>query len=112
MRMWNVDVKGLCRQHLLGEHLEMHMFVGCILKGRSLKGYVNSGLVERHTIKIRHEMLAEEMSRRGYCHKSPLPDYSLVVTGNVDSSNNLLELHRRCIHCRKRHYRIKEEIVK
>ena len=33
MRMWMIDPKLLCRKHLLGEHLEIHMFVGTINKG-------------------------------------------------------------------------------
>ena len=35
MRMWNVDVTKMCNKHLLGEHVEMHMFVGIIIKGTS-----------------------------------------------------------------------------
>ncbi len=30
MRMWMVDTKKLCRQHLLAEHSEMHMFAGAL----------------------------------------------------------------------------------
>lgn len=30
MRMWMVDPKIMCRKHLLGEHLELHMLAGCI----------------------------------------------------------------------------------
>ena len=33
MRMWLVNPALLCRQHLLGEHVEMHMFAGHILEG-------------------------------------------------------------------------------
>lgn len=40
MRMWKVNPKNMCRQHLLGEHVECHMFVGAILKGISLSGYI------------------------------------------------------------------------
>ncbi len=36
--MWGVSPKKLCNQRLLGEHLEMHMFLVCIKKGISLKG--------------------------------------------------------------------------
>lgn len=42
MRMWMVPPELMCRQHLLGEHVELHMFVGAINKGTSvvtLPGY-------------------------------------------------------------------------
>ena len=32
MRMWLVPPQLMCDQHLLGEHLEMHMFIGTIRK--------------------------------------------------------------------------------
>jgi hypothetical protein len=49
--MWGINPKKLCNQHLLGEHLEMHMFVGCIKKGISLKGYYENKLVRTDLIK-------------------------------------------------------------
>jgi hypothetical protein len=30
--MWMVDPRLVCSKHLLGEHVELHMFVGCLLK--------------------------------------------------------------------------------
>lgn len=51
MRMWMVDVKCLCRKHLLGEHSETHMFTGTIKKGTSILGYLKNGLLETHNIK-------------------------------------------------------------
>ena len=33
MRDWKVNPKLLCRQHLLGNHLEVHMFVGTLRRG-------------------------------------------------------------------------------
>ena len=32
MRMWGVDPKQMCRQHLLGEHVELHMQAGAVLE--------------------------------------------------------------------------------
>ena len=37
MRMWMVDPQIMCRQHLLGEHTEMHMFVGTLKRGPALQ---------------------------------------------------------------------------
>jgi len=102
MRMWNVDPKYMCRQHLLGEHVEMHMFVGIIIKGTSLEGYIRGGLVEVHNIQKRHDELVVEMLRRGYKHHSPLPDsYKLkLIAGKVDGKWNEVELTKRCLGCR------------
>jgi hypothetical protein len=98
--MWKVDPKKMCRQHLLGEHFEMHMFVGTIESGKSIKGYLEKGLVEIHNIEKRHNELVEEMIRRGYNHKSPLVFLVLCPEGQVDVDKNLCELHKRCLKCK------------
>jgi hypothetical protein len=102
MRMWNVDPKFLCRKHLLGEHVELHMLVGTIVRGKSISGFIETGLVEVHSITKRHERLVEEMARRGFQHKSPLPVFESYAAGRVDRRKNLVELSRRCPECRKR----------
>lgn len=83
--------------------MEMHMFHGTLLKHRSVKGYINKGLVEVGLIKWRHDELAEEMLRRGFNHKSPLNDdgmfYEEIDAGEVDVVANLAELARRCHKC-------------
>ena len=101
MRLWMVDPKVLCRKHLLGEHVESHMFMGSIRKGISLKGYVSGGLVEVHHVKVRHDALAQEMTRRGYNHHSPMHEQALPEAGRVDKVGNLQELARRCSECKK-----------
>lgn len=104
MRMWMVDPKLLCRQHLLGEAREMHTLAGIILHHKRLSGtkYITTGLVEVHNIKKRHDDLAEEMTFRGYQHKSPLPEVTLWTEGCINSEANLIELRRRCPSCEKR----------
>lgn len=100
MRMWNVDPKLMCRKHLLGEHVEMHMFAGTLAKGISIKGYVDGGLVEVENIRRRHDQLAAEMKARGFKHASPLrEDCPLFCEGHVDSEANMIELARRCPEC-------------
>lgn len=99
MRMWNVSTEALCDKHLLGEHLEMHMFVGTINSGRSIDGFVSGGLVNTSLIAARHEALAEEMEYRWFNHKSPLVLFATTDRGTVDSDANLKELARRCPHC-------------
>ncbi len=100
MRMWNVDPRLMCRKHLLGEHVEMHMFAGTLAKGVSIKGYLDGGLVEVDRIRIRHDELAAEMERRGYKHSSPLrDDCPSFCAGRVNADENLAELARRCPQC-------------
>lgn len=102
MRMWNVPPHAMCNQHLLGEHLEMHMFKGCLNRGKSIKGYIKKGLVNTGQITDRHNALASEMIARGMRHKSPLRIMPLCPEGHVDSQKNLAELARRCTKCRER----------
>lgn len=102
MRMWNVPTQLLCNQHLLGEHVEMHMFAGALRAGRSVKGHVDKGQVEVHNIEKRHEELAQEMQRRGFHHASPLHYGPAEVLGQVSVTENLQELQRRCSNCRHR----------
>lgn len=99
MRMWNINPMILCRKHLLGEHLEMHMFVGTIKKGTSIKGYINNGLVEVHNIIYRHDLLVIEMNRRNMNHKSPIPIIELWTEGYVDILKNQEDLFKRCEEC-------------
>ena len=99
MRMWGVDPTKLCRKHLLGEHVEMHMFSGCLRRGLSVKGYVDQGLVEIHKVRERHDLLAAEMVRRGYRHVSPLLPFPIHQAGTVDVEANERELKRRCDEC-------------
>lgn len=102
MRMWNIPPIYLCKNHLCGEHLEHHMFVGSILHNISLKGYIDTGLVEVHKLRTRHNELVQEMLRRGYNHKSILPEFTSYEAGNIDVVSNILDLYNRCIECRKR----------
>ena len=102
MRMWMLPPSIMCRKHLLGEHVEMHMLVGTLLKGISVQGYIDNQLVELEHIRARHDELVEEMTKRGYNHKSPLPDYPEVSGGVVDREENLRDLANRCHDCRER----------
>ena len=47
MRMWLVDPKKLCREHLLGEHLEMHMFAYSINNDKNIEGFLEKGLGQK-----------------------------------------------------------------
>ncbi len=111
MRMWNIDPRLMCRKHLCGEHVEMHMFVGSIRKGKSIDGHVRLGQVETARIGERHDALAAEMILRGYKHASPLKQPECEHVGHVDAAASLAELARRCPECyaRQQRYAISEE---
>jgi hypothetical protein len=75
MRIWDIPPKLLCRQHLLGEHRELHAIWTIITQKKS--GYSRHPETLRWIGKTkalfnRHKALVTEMTRRGYNHKSPL----------------------------------------
>ena len=72
MRMWLVNPKKMCRQHLLGEHSELHMFAGLMRLKKGVAGFIANNLLEPKSLKKRHYELAREMKRRGYLHRSRL----------------------------------------
>lgn len=102
MRMWLVDPALLCRKHLLGEHVEMHMFAGHLHAGRALGGYAH--LCEVDKIASRHDALAAEITARGMKHQSPLQhfEYHGAVNGRVDIAESLRALRMRCEECAHR----------
>ena len=105
MRMWMVKPSLLCRKHLLGEHLETHLFVGSILEDRSLSGYVDRGLVQAESLAQRHEDLVVEMLMRGYNHQSELPEFFIpqyLVGSQVNVERSIADLKERCSECRSR----------
>lgn len=103
MRMWMVDPKIMCRQHLLGEHVECHMLAGTLAKGKSILGFLKKGLVEPTSLVRRHQELAEEMWKRGYSHKSPLQiDDSRYSGVTVNQHKSLSDLVIRCPECAQR----------
>lgn len=105
MRMWMVDPRKMCDQHLLGEHVELHMLVGTVIRKKSVAGFVANKLIEVHNVRRRHAQLVAEMTRRGMKHKSPLPAFRAIRLGKVSIRANLLELARRCRACRHRQTR-------
>lgn len=100
-RMWMVNPKKLCRNHLLGEHKELHQLIGSLNKGKRVKGHIEKGQVEIHNIKKRHDQLVKEMLNRGYKHLSPLQKFKDYKAGKINISENEKELVKRCKECRK-----------
>lgn len=101
MRMWKVNPRKMCNQHILGEHVEMHMFIGSIRAGKRIDGFIEKGLVEVHNIIKRHNEIAREMTRRGFNHKSAPMKVNLWREGRVNIKKSTLELNKRCKECRE-----------
>jgi len=110
MRIWDLPVESLCRQHLLGEHRELHAIWAVLTQGR--RGYARHPETLRWRGKLaalyrRHEQQVEEMRQRGYQHLSPLKKRSATGSGR---QRKLLQsadvqrfiLHARCAACRER----------
>lgn len=101
-----VDPGRMCRQHLLGEHNEVHMACGSVSKKKNIAGFLAGRLIEPASIKARHDELALEMEKRGYAHNSPIhsqPDCSYLgeLSGTlVDPGESYEELLNRCRQCR------------
>ena len=81
------------------------MFVGTLSRGKTVKGYLEKGLLEVHKLYARHEELVEEMKRRGYRHCSDLDEKwrTAKKRGIVDRKKSLEELLKRCPRCKQRH---------
>src|SRR5262245_65598723 len=75
MRIWDISPKRLCRNHLLGEHRELHAIWSVLVNGR--KGYARHPETLRWKGKLkalsgRHDALVREMAFSGYRHRSQL----------------------------------------
>ena len=101
-----VEPNILCRQHLLGEHNELHMFVGVLKRDFSVTGYLENNLLEVCSISDRHSELVSEMLKRGYNHNSPLetPIKYLKIGEEIkiDRMQARETLISRCKLCKKR----------
>lgn len=103
MRMWMVKPDRLCKKHLLGEHVEIHMLVSSLQKGKNMQGFLENNLLEPQNIRERHDTLVKEMLSRGYTHNSPIPDdFSTNLIGEVKQYVSIYELFTRCPDCKKR----------
>lgn len=85
MRVWDIPPAQLCRQHLLGQHNEIHRLWTVLTQDRS--GYANHPETMRwrgrlRALYFRHETTVTEMLARGYNHNSPLNE--ALATGEPD----------------------------
>ena len=75
MRIWDIPQEKLCKQHLLGEHRELHAIWSVLTKNK--KGYSKHPETLRwkgklKALYLKHEEIVKEMKKRRYNHFSPL----------------------------------------
>lgn len=104
-RMWLIKPQKLCKDHLLGEHNEIHKAYGGLLNhphGEAIiKGQVEDGNIDTSKMKVHHSVLVDEMKNRGYNHDSPF-NYELTEhygVGCIDVEQNRVDLSQRCEEC-------------
>ena len=88
LRIWDIAPSKLCREHLLGEHRELHAIWTIITekkKGYSMHPETIRWRGKLNAMYLRHEELAKEMNDRGYHHKSPLDKRK--ATGKLKQDN-------------------------
>ena len=100
----------LCDKHLLGEHGELHKFIPTFRKGYKVnKRFSPIVQLQFKGYKKRHDIIADEMIKRGMNHKSPLqdlPDFKTIYPQyydmEVDVNNSIEDLKHRCEKCKER----------
>jgi len=101
MRMWMIKLEKMCRQHLLGEHNEIHKMIGNLRNSRHwAENLTRKGFLEPQNALTRHDELAKEMISRGFNHNSPLNILGITFpSGHVDVSKSMKDLSNRCKNC-------------
>ena len=96
-----IEPKFLCRQHLLGEHFEIHKAVGNLKNNKKwTKSLTEKGFLEPQNFMSRHEELVVEMTRRKFNHNSPLDIEGIELpTGKVNVQKSIEDLKSRCKNC-------------
>jgi hypothetical protein len=99
----------MCQKHLLGEHVETHMFLGTLRKRIAVDGYIFNNLFEPESLQKRHDEIATEMTNRGMNHRSPLEVVEelehlpqIYRHAKVEVTPSLEDLLNRCPEYRKR----------
>jgi hypothetical protein len=108
MRIWDLPPEKLCRQHLLGEHAELHALWSILTEGK--KGYAHHPETlrwrgKKKALFLRHQQLRREMEKRGYSHQSLL---DVGLADGLAEQNELVDslrkqkriLREKNCHCR------------
>lgn len=103
MRMWMVNTKTMCNQHILGEHGEIHKHKHNFVKQHNMTGRLKfPAQIDPTLMSFRHNQLVKEMEIRGMNHQSPYeqPDVSYLPVAYIDLEFNKKDLYNRCEKCR------------
>jgi len=103
MRIWDISPSKLCRNHLLGEHRELHAMWVVITenkKGYSLHPETIRWKGKLRAMYLRHEELVLEMTKRGYNHKSLLDKRK--ATGDAKQSDYVDSVKQQIIILKKK----------
>lgn len=104
-RQWLADPREMCKQHLLGEHFEAHIFLSKMQKHNSLEGFRRGSMFfGAWYIKDRHDQIAKLLKQP---HKTPLQitmneiiEYPLRLPDETDLGKSNSDLYGRCQKCR------------
>jgi hypothetical protein len=109
MRMWGINPKLMCKQHLLGEHNEIHKHRHNFVKHHSIVKRISPVVqIEPENMQKRHDELVGEMIARGYNHNSPYeqPDLSHLKPeerfAKIEIGISISDLRKRCPACTER----------
>ena len=96
MRVWDINPKYLCRNHLLAEHRELHGLWNILTKHKGKGGYSRHPetlrwVGKKKALYFRHEALVEEFLKRGYRHHTPLDKRLATGSGVQDVFINSLK---------------------
>jgi len=117
-----VNPNYLCRKHLLGCHLEHHMFLGALKKGKKLRGFFINNCFEPKSLKLSHDQISNEMLHRRYNHQTPISQEEVESAISnltdeerdwcIDREASLKDLLMRCVTCGERfnHYKKMDEL--
>lgn len=88
MRSWHpIPPKYLDRGRLLGEHNELYIMVRSIFghnKRKPNHPETKRWIGRTKALKLRHDLIVEEMLKRGYNHKSPWPEEYIKEADSED----------------------------
>ena len=102
MRIWDLPPSKLCKNHLLGEHRELHAIWTVITTkktGYSMHPETIRWKGRLAALYIRHESLVSEMQKRGYSHHTPLEKKfakgKAIQTKFVNTKNEQIDILRK-----------------
>jgi len=105
MKMFMVSSKWMCNKHLLDEHRDLHAIIGALHKGGPIGVHI-----EVSSIYERHNALVNELTIRGYKHKTPIVQSEIVFEHlpisvqefKIDRDASATDLFVQCRDCSKR----------